>query len=173
MTEEWRDVPGQEGRYQVSNMGNVRSLPRFTQFKNGRGRTFPGKALRPNRHTSGHLSVRFDGYKPALVHRLVLYAFVGSCPAGMECCHNNGNPADNQLSNLRWDTVKANRQDAIKHGVQVRGSRQGSSKLTEADVYSIKAALRDGKPQPAIAATYGVTKECISLINTGKNWRHI
>ncbi len=51
-----------------------------------------------------------------LVHRLVLETFVGPCPDKQECCHNNGNSLDNRISNLRWDTRKANVKDACVHG---------------------------------------------------------
>jgi hypothetical protein len=51
------------------------------------------------------------------VHRLVLETFVGPCPDGMECCHNNGDPADNRLENLRWDTLSSNAYDRVEHGV--------------------------------------------------------
>jgi HNH endonuclease len=49
------------------------------------------------------------------VHTLVLQAFVGPCPAGMEACHYDGDKANNKLGNLRWDTKRANELDAIRH----------------------------------------------------------
>lgn len=49
------------------------------------------------------------------VHRLVMAAFVGPCPDGIEVCHNNGNPADNRLSNLRYGTHSENQLDQVKH----------------------------------------------------------
>lgn len=50
------------------------------------------------------------------VHVLVLEVFVGPCPSGMEGCHANGDPSDNRLVNLRWDTHSANMRDAMRHG---------------------------------------------------------
>lgn len=46
----------------------------------------------------------------------MLTAFVGPRPDGMVTCHNDGNPANNNLSNLRWDTQSNNQLDAVKHG---------------------------------------------------------
>lgn len=50
------------------------------------------------------------------VHLLVLEAFVGPCPPGLEGCHTNGDGLDNKLTNLRWDTHAANMQDRLRHG---------------------------------------------------------
>ena len=57
------------------------------------------------------------------IHRLVLEAFVGPCPEGMETCHNNGVRTDNRLENLRWDTSSANNDDIVKHGRHWLASR--------------------------------------------------
>jgi hypothetical protein len=54
--------------------------------------------------------------RAVLLHRLILLAFVGEPPPGYECCHNNDDPSDNRLENLRWDTRTQNIQDAIRHG---------------------------------------------------------
>lgn len=54
--------------------------------------------------------------KLVLVHRLILLAFVGPCPPGMEGCHEDGDPLNCTLANLRWDTPKANKADSIRHG---------------------------------------------------------
>jgi hypothetical protein len=51
------------------------------------------------------------------VHRLVLLAFVGPCPKGMEACHWDDNPGNNHLSNLRWDTSLANKRDMARNGI--------------------------------------------------------
>jgi hypothetical protein len=50
------------------------------------------------------------------VHSLVLTAFVGPKPDGMECCHRNGDHEDNTVGNLRWDTKSENMLDRVRHG---------------------------------------------------------
>jgi len=51
------------------------------------------------------------------VHRLVLTAFTGPCPTGLEACHfPDTNPSNNYLENLRWDTRSANQKDAVRSG---------------------------------------------------------
>ncbi len=50
------------------------------------------------------------------VHCLILETWVGPRPSGMVACHNDGNPGNNHIDNLRWDTQKANAEDAKKHG---------------------------------------------------------
>ena len=70
-------------------------------------------------HPTGHLRVKLslDGaYKGATIHRLVLLAFEGPEPDGMEVCHTDGNPANNRLDNLRWGTRGDNLRDRVRHG---------------------------------------------------------
>ncbi len=67
---------------------------------------------------SGHLGVLlYNGVKlkKFWVHRLVLIAFVGDCPPGKECCHNDGDATNNRVENLRWDTRSANMKDRFTH----------------------------------------------------------
>lgn len=116
MAEAWRPVPGYEGRYEVSDRGRVRSLPR----RDMRGRRIDSRLLSINTHPSGHQSVKLshDGkYCAAKVHRLVLMAFIGPAPDGHEACHNDGDPGNNHLSNLRWGTRSDNLRDRVRHGV--------------------------------------------------------
>lgn len=58
-----------------------------------------------------------------LVHRLTLEAFVGPCPQGMEGCHNNGDPWDGRVSNLRWDTHASNMHDKLLHGTEPNAAK--------------------------------------------------
>lgn len=63
------------------------------------------------------VSVLADGErKYQYVHILVLTAFYGPCPEGMEGCHHDGDPLNNRLGNLRWDTHVGNVSDSIRHG---------------------------------------------------------
>lgn len=114
--EEWRPVVGHDG-YEVSNLGRVRSIDRVLIFKDGRSRIARGRILKswPNGNV-GHQCVGLAGSRRALVHILVLEAFVGPRPEGLVCCHNNGIPDDNRVENLRWDTYGENNKDLVRHG---------------------------------------------------------
>ena len=103
-----------------------------------------------------------------LVHRLVLETFVGRCPKGMEACHNDGNPENNCLSNLRWDTKSSNTIDSIRQGTFA------NSKLTKDDVLSIRYMYsKEGYSQQQIATLYKIGCTTISYIVNRKTWRHI
>jgi hypothetical protein len=123
---EWRPIPGWEGYYQVSDAGQVASVDRMRGAPRGVIRAMKGRILRPATTASGHLQVHLhrDGHgQTALLHRLVLLAFVGPAPEGHECCHSDGDPMNNHLSNLRWDTDKANSQDTLRHGANYWANR--------------------------------------------------
>lgn len=118
--EEWRPIAGYPG-YEVSNFGRVRTLDRVVTDRQGRPRRLRGviRKVKPQR-PSGYmgLSLWRDGKQRTVrVHVLVLESFVGPRPSpDWEGCHNNGDPTDNRLVNLRWDTKAGNAQDALDHG---------------------------------------------------------
>lgn len=115
MREQWRPVVGAEGRYEVSDLGRVRSVdhvvlradPRYTPARQVR-RPVRGRVLRPATKKSGHLDVAIGKGNQRQVHQLVMEAFVGPPPAGHEVLHRNHNPADNRLVNLRYGTRSEN-----------------------------------------------------------------
>lgn len=118
--ERWLPIPSYEGLYEVSDHGRVRSLDRRvtsgrrTRFQAGRVLSGArGRVRHPHRRVP--LS-REGATKDFYVHRLVLEVFVGPCPPGMEACHNDGDPTNNHLGNLRWDTHFENVQDIARHG---------------------------------------------------------
>jgi hypothetical protein len=157
--ENWLNVVDFEGIYEVSNFGNIRSsknkqLKKITIDSNGR----PYLGLWKN-----------NKQKIVRPHKLVLEAFVGKAPQGMECCHNDGNQQNNRLENLRWDTPKNNHADKLKHGTSNTGERCNWAKLTKAQVISIRADIRT---QKEIATEYGVQQSQISRIKNGVRWIH-
>jgi hypothetical protein len=120
MQEQWRPVVGWEDRYEVSDHGHVRSVERIVHDVTGRNRHLRSRPIRPWADpVDGRLRIKLKGggrvqhYK---VHTLVLTAFVGPRPDGMECCHNDGDCTNNHLSNLRWDTPSENAFDKVRHG---------------------------------------------------------
>lgn len=120
-TPTWRAVPGYEGLYDVSDHGIVRSVDRvvfrgFSTYQRGR-------ELRPWRCTGGYPCVYLYGRPDVVrrrhamkVHHLVLLAFVGPAPDGMQACHGDDVPTNNHLSNLRWGTKPTNMRDMIRNG---------------------------------------------------------
>src|SRR5690606_10033103 len=118
----WRDIPGYEGLYQVSDHGDVRGVDRVLAD----GRAWPSARLSPKAGSKGHLSVglvKGGARKHFGVHCLVLAAFVSPRPDGMQGAHNDGNPANNKLANLRWATPKSNLADRVRHGTLLTGGR--------------------------------------------------
>lgn len=119
--ERWLPVVGWEGSYEVSDLGRVRSVDRLIKHSYGGYRHLRSRIIRqrPGLKNSAHLKVSLSRQgvnHHRWVHRLVLESFVGPCPDGMEGCHENGDPTDTRLTNLRWDTRSANSRDAVRHG---------------------------------------------------------
>ena len=113
---------GWEGLYEVSSLGRVRSVDRVDSA----GATRKGRVLRSGDQLTGHQVVhlsRASQVTTRTVHRLVLEAFVGPRPEGMEACHWDGNPRNNRRDNLRWGTRSSNRQDAVRHGTHFAPGR--------------------------------------------------
>ena len=135
--ERWLPVVGFEDLYEVSNFGRVKSLGR--PYCNG-VRSFPPRILRPGPSNYGHLSVVLGRGNTWMVHTLVLTAFIGPRPPGAEGCHNDGNPANNHLDNLRWDTRSNNIRDGVRHGTWESTQRAASRKSP-----AVLAALAKGR----------------------------
>ena len=116
---EWRPVVGYEGKYEVSEQGQVRSLDRYARAGQHPSRLYPGRVLRLVPAVGGRVTVSLHlagVQRTRLVHHLVLDAFVGLRPEGTEACHWDGDPTNNSLSNLRWDTHVENERDKVRHG---------------------------------------------------------
>jgi len=121
--ETWKNIPGYEGRYQVSDEGRVRSIDRPVRVVcHGveAVRIAKGKLLRPGRMGSGHVTVALGKGNSRPVHQLVLEAFVGPRPAGCEVLHLNHVPADNRLANLRYGTRGENLRMDYQAGTRKR-----------------------------------------------------
>ena len=158
--EMWLPVVGFEDLYEVSDHGRVRSIKsrkiKAQTINKLDGRPFMG-LWRNN---------KLKIMKP---HTMVLTAFVGPRPEGMEGCHNDGNPQHNHISNLRWDTSKNNHADKVLHGTTNRGERCGTSKLTLEQVRAIRS---DPRKQKVLSEEYGVTQGTISRIKSGVRWTY-
>jgi hypothetical protein len=122
IAEKWLAVPGYVGAYEVSSLGRVRSLNRITD----RGRRWRGRLMTPSVMDNGYHTVtlwRNGAQKSALVHRLVLSAFVGTPPEGHEGLHRDGNRSNNRLENLSWGTHSENQFDQVAHGTHPNAAK--------------------------------------------------
>jgi len=161
----WRDIPGYEGAYQVSSLGRVRSMDRMVRVcPHGleAKRLVKGRVLRPGRTNSGHLSVVLGhGAHGSQVHDLVARAFLGPRPEGMDICHIDGDPTNNCVDNLRYDTRTENILDVYRVGGRWR-------KLTLEDMREIKELLRTGLSGVEIARLFSVSPSTVSAIKVGR-----
>lgn len=164
MEEIWKDIPGYEGKYQASTEGRIRSLDRkvrgvchFTgeEFY----RNIKGQILKPGRFCkAGHVSVVLGhGIPGRPVHQLVMLTFVGETPEGMEVLHNNGDPTDNRLDNLRYGTRTENILDVYRQGKVWR-------KLSVEDVQAIRFGIYCGIKGTELSEMFGISQSVISAI---------
>lgn len=158
--ERWLPVVGFEGRYEVSDLGRVRSL-RF------RGNGGPQVMRTTTNHNGYHVITLGFERKQFRVPRLVLAAFVGPCPRGMEVCHApDFSKNNNRLDNLRWDTTKANceeRDSAV-------GVRNFKCKLTDAQAREVAWRCRSRENQNKLAAEFGITSARVSQLGRDERY---
>lgn len=164
----WKELPGYPN-YAVSHLGNVKRLAHIAKHARYGDQRLKERLLTPNINHDGYERVNLKG-KHRFVHVLVLEAFIGSAPEGMQACHNNGIPDDNRLENLRWDTPKANVADRKAHGTYQYGSKNHHAKLTPEQVIDIYTS---SERSIDLANKYGVKDCTIANIKSGTNWSHI
>lgn len=155
--EEWRDIAGYEGIYQVSNMGRIRSLDRRVTSRPGRTRIARGQIRKPS-IVNGypHIILRGHGHEDnRLVHRLVAEAFIEPVE-GKNCVdHINGNKADNRVENLRWVTIGENNHLMYE---------QGLVDLEKRRMHGVNTIKKFGTPTPkkAVIRNDGVIFESVT-----------
>jgi hypothetical protein len=181
VNEEWRDVCGFEGYYQVSSLGRVRSLDRYIQYTGvGKGsgcHFYKGQILKPRiaRHGYYQVVLRKPSVKKSFtIHLIVAPAFLGDRPKGFHVNHIDGNKLNNCVGNLEYCSPKENTQHAFRLGLcDTRiGDNHPRAKLKDADIPVIRDRILQGHTHKAIAKDYGVSISAIGLVVIGKNWAH-
>jgi len=160
--------------YEVSNYGKIRNW----WFINGsvlKRRKYP-KLLKIRSRNNGYKEIMLckNGSRiTRLIHRLVLEAFAGPCPEGMQGCHNDGSRGNNHISNLRWGTRKENAQDRKIHGTEVWGERQGRSKLKNLEVIEMRRLYKLGVTITMLSKMFKASVGHTHRIVNRACWRHI
>lgn len=176
LNEEWRDVSGFEGFYQVSNLGRVRSLDRVIKSCDGRSYSCKGQLLKP-RLKKGYLCLHLSN-KPrnyhVTVHRLVALSFVDGYFEGAQINHIDGVKTNNTPANLEFCTSAHNVNHSIATGLRDNfGVKHWACKLTEDQVLEIRKLYSEGMTQTAIAKIYGLTIAAIGKVVHRKRWKDI
>jgi hypothetical protein len=167
MVEEWRSVEGFEGRYEVSNMGRVRSL--------GTTPRHPAKVLRIRWARNGYGRVNITPLGGTVqtknVHRLVAQAFLPRAP-GTECVnHIDANKRNNCALNLEWSTLSDNNRHATVFGRRHASTNpKRAHKLTAEIAESIRADRRSGMTTSQVASKYGISSTVARRIHNGEIW---
>lgn len=168
LVEEWRDIEGYEGLYQISNYGRVKS------FHFGRESILKNQVMK-----KGYLYVSLFKnhiHKKFLVHILVAKAFIPNPDGKNEVNHKFGDKKDNRAIALEWVTSKENIRSAYELGLIKLGSERFNAKLTDDDIRYIRKnyKFRDKENNmEAFSKKFNVSKSVIHRIIHGKSYANV
>ena len=120
MNETWKAISDYEGYYEVSNLGQIRSVNRVVITRNNKKYHYKSKLLKQQPHNSKYLKVELvkeSKQKTYLVHRLVANTFIPNPQSKPQVNHKDGNKQNNIHTNLEWSTSKENNKHAWETGL--------------------------------------------------------
>lgn len=176
MVEVWKDIPGYEGYYQISNNGIVKSLARVIYRSDNVRQTYKESIKKQTLGKRGYYFVTLCKHgvmKKLKVHRLLAILFIPNPYNKPHVNHIDGNKLNNDLENLEWCSNLENLIHAHQTGLtDNRGSKNGMSKLTENEVIEIRK-LNGSMNQRDIANKFNVSQSAIYNILARKTWKHV
>ena len=175
--ERWKHVVGYEGYYNVSNLGQVKTLRRKYIGKDGRKRVVKERILSSPSIGNKYVKVTLhkDGVnKTYRVHQLVATAFIPNPQGKPHINHRDGIKYNNIVDNLHWCTPGENQAHAIEMGLlDLKGERSHYAKLKEADVIEICTLLDLGVSCRELSEIFKLHPETIRNIKVGNTWNHL
>lgn len=178
----WKDIPKYEGRYQVSNWGNVKTLGRLVEESNGRKVFRKEKLLTKSLMYKGYEVVKLYKTKEQkntmFVHKLVGITFLENPNNFVELNHKNGIKTDNRVKNLEWCSRSFNVKETYRLGLRnpntYKGEGNKSSKLTEESVLKIREEYsKGGVSFSQLGKKYNIGTSNIGMIISRASWKHI
>lgn len=172
--EEWKNIKGYEGLYQVSNLGNIKSTDRKIE-RSTSVMKLKSKPMSQYIGNNGYpmVSLCINGEcKRYLVHRLVATVFLTNPLNKAYVNHIDGNKQNSNLENLEWSTPRENSIHAHKNGLANvgRGERQHSAKL---NVDKVKFIRESSKTIKELAMMFDVSKQAIRNVKMKRSWKHV
>lgn len=176
--EQWIDVKGYEGYYQISDLGRVRALERTIIDINKKPRNRSGRILRVHPGGDRYLNVRLckNGItKNYRVHRLVAIAFLPNPDNLPVVNHLDADILNNTPSNLEWCTTADNNWHTVAMGRRndTIGSKHHFSIITEKQAEAILLLGRAGMSRKDIAEAFGISRGIVKNVQNGNTWKHI
>lgn len=160
MKEEWKDITGYEGLYQVSDQGRVKSIDRQTNNRWGTLTPILGKHLKPLKQPNGYVIVWLScgTRKPFSIHRLVASAFIPNIENKPQVNHIDGIKTNNNVDNLEWCTPSENTIHAMQTGlIDPENARQGYIKMGQTNSRNV---LQLDKATSEIIAVWASSEDC-------------
>lgn len=169
MEEVWKDIPGFEGEYQISNMGKVKSFSRYQE----------GRILKPwltkGNGKSGYYYISLGRKHRQLVHRLVALTFL--IKNNQTVNHKDGNKLNNRVDNLEWVSYSENNKHAytnkLKKAPNLLGGEICNHKLTEKQVILIRELRKQEVPVKELTKLFSVHYSTIYNIIRKSTWKNI
>jgi hypothetical protein len=167
--EQWKDIPGYEGRYQVSDLGNVKSLDIVVLKRDGKTVAKKGKIKAFYLDCAGYKQVHLymnGNAKHCKIHRLVADMFVKGKKENLQVNHINGIKTDNRACNLEWVTQKENMKHAYNIGLQTpvdNGLSKSIEIIKGGKVIGVEKSIRE------LCRKYNLDRRTVQRVISGEH----